>query len=196
MNDPPDEYMITQKDRLNNIIRDFSYLFDPEILTDAVYRVNATDIHTHNVVKGIFLDQFEKDINFPFTNKNHYPKINEKFIRMVMNAITFKLQTKGKPEKKDASYVLINNFANKHYKPLLKEDDLVCRDNLKHILNHEEKMIITNIKNNIKEHYISHLRSFVKIYFNIDHDIDRIIKDKKRKDKKTHLKNIMMILFI
>ena len=51
-------------------------------------------------------------------------------------------------------------------------------------------MIITNIKNNIKEHYINHLRFFVKVYFGIDRDIERIKKEKKGNSKSIHLKNI------
>ena len=174
MNDPPDEYIITQKDRLDNIIRDFSPLANPKIISDVVYRVQQINIHTFNVLKAFFLCLFENDSNFPFTNKDYYPKINERLLRIIMNSVTKKIQTKGKSEKKDNLYFAVNNFVDEHYRPLLKDSDIICRDNLKHILNYEEKIIITNIKNNIKEHYISHIKFFIRIYFKIDDKIKNI----------------------
>ena len=61
-----------------------------------------------------------------------------------MNTITYKNEKRGSKCSSNKSLTSIVNFYNTYYRPLLTEKDLICRDNLKALLNYEEKDIIKN----------------------------------------------------
>lgn len=176
---PPDTrpYMITTKNYLNKIITD---LLSMNILNDTVNRTNKIVFHTYNFLKFYYLYIFDKKQN---NRKIDYPNLNVQFIRNIMNIVSYKLRKGGKPSLKNDITISLKNFYDEHYKPLLVNDDLVCRDKLKHILNYEEIDIIKNIETNISEHYLSHLKFFIRIYFGIDELIKKIKSEKLSKNE-------------
>ena len=180
-------YIVTNKNVLINIIKNPALEVDKtfgEILFDAIERTNKIVVHTYNFLKLYYLYLFENDKRFPIINKHHYPEINVQLIRTIMNTITYKSESRGgKPLIENTLTKSITSFYEEHYRPLIKQEDIVCRDSLKHILNYEEVDILTNIKNNIKEHYVSHLKFFFRVYHDIDNKINEIRAIKYSTDK-------------
>lgn len=175
MNDPPDiQYYSSTKNTFTNIVKkriDDDFM---ETIFDVVTRINKIVFHTYNFIKLYILYGCQHNMPLPLFN--------------VMNAITYKKEKRGAKPTCNKQTIAIGLFYEQVYKPLLKKSDIVCRDGLKHVLNHEEADIIKNITTNIKEHYLSHLRFFIKIYFQFDKTIEEIKKSKlkpKIKKKRT-----------
>ena len=155
-----------------------------DILDDAISRTNKIVFHTYNFIKLYFIDLVDTAKSFP--------AITREFIRTVMNTITCKNQTRGKNPKNNDSTKKIKRFYNDHYRPLLNEDDIICRDDLKHILNYEETDIITNISNNVQCHYIKHLENYIWKYCKFSEKI-QIVRENKtisKEDKKNQISKI------
>jgi hypothetical protein len=199
-----DSYMVCKKNTLRNIINYDKIDYDEKfhgVLFDAINRINKIVFHTYLFIKLYLIFLSENDPNF-YNEKNKLPKINTQFIRDIINTITSKYETRGIKKSNNASTREIIKFYEKHYKPMLEEEDIICRDHLKAVLNYEEKDIIKNISTNIKEHFIAHLRFFIKVRYGFDKKLERINNDpnltfqeKKRKNRK-FIKNGIRLLLI
>ena len=185
-NEPIDTrpYMVVTKNNLDKIIKD---LFPMDVLFDANERTNKIVFHAYNVLKLWYINIFDQNQKNP-SKKIPYPELNADLIRHIMDVVSYKLIKVGKPPVENELTKSLKKFYDQHYKPLLTNADLVCRDRLKHILNYEETEMITNVKTNISEHYISHLRFFIRIYFEID---KYIVKTKAAKLSKEEKKDKM-----
>jgi hypothetical protein len=56
-------------------------------------------------------------------------------------------------------------FYKNHYKSTCDEKEILYYDKMSYILAYEAIDMITNIENNIREHFIQHLNKFVNISF-------------------------------
>jgi len=184
-----DEY-ICKKNSLLNIINYKKFQYDPEfhgVLFDAVERVNKIVFHVGMFMKMYFLHLLDGDEEFPDKN-GCYPAINVQLIGDIINVITYKKGTRGRSPVITDSVKSIQKFYDKHYKPLLKKEDIICRDNLKQLLAYEGREIIKNIKTNIATHFMSHLRFFVEIAYGFDKELEKINGEKILLNKKNALK--------
>ena len=147
------------------------------IINDAVIRVNVIVFHTYNFIKLYVLYLYDKG--------HEIPLIDDDFVFVVIRTISYRTETRGAPpsQKKQDLTNSLNKFFNKHYNPLIKKDDLVNDDKLSYILNNYEiPDIVKNINNNIKEHFIDHIKKYVNDYFNIKDQINKIKSNRKLKD--------------
>ena len=200
--DPPDKiddqsiYSVN-KNQLKNLINetsnsDFCETIDNNdilnIINDAVIRTNKIVFHTYNFLKLYLLYLYDHDKKFPF--------IDVDFVYTIMNIVSFRSDTRGRSPSKEKQKLIINltNFFNKHYKPLISNQDLVNDDKLSYILkNYECVDIVTNINNNIKEHFPQYVRKYVNVYYDINEKILKISRNKKLSDTqiKEQIRNII-----
>ena len=78
-----------------------------------------------------------------------------------------KEQTGRKPSNEKQIIIdKLKKIYKKHYLPLLTDDDIISDDKLSYILkNYECVDIVKNINNNIKEHFVDHVRKYINYYF-------------------------------
>ena len=179
-----------KKNSFMNIIHYNKSEYDPlfhGVLFDAIERVNKIVFHADLFIKSYFLYLIENDQEFPDKNPI-YPKIDVQFVRNITNTITYKNDTRGRKGLANESIKSIEYYYNNHYKPMLLDEDIINRDNLKALLNYEEKDIIKNIKNNISMHFMSHLRFFIKIKYGFDKELEKIDGSKNSMNKKRSLR--------
>ncbi len=190
--EPPDKpLLVSVKNTLNNILN-HNLKLDADfnrIILDAVERTNKIVFHTYQFIKLFYLHLYETDKDFPDRNIKTGPNLNIQFIRYVMTVLTYKEEQRGSKSNKNKIVNQIQTFYDKYYKPMLQPSDMVCRDKLKRVLNYEEKDIFKNIKTNIKKHFISHLRFFIKIYYGFDKKLDKIDSLKCSLTEKKIMKN-------
>lgn len=151
--------------------------FNTDKLNEIIIRTNKIVSHTLTFLKLYIIKLFK--------NKVPFPKIDSEFIMNIMLTISEKTTKGGRKPKNDSLIVLdnLNKFYEKHYKPLINETK-IKNDNLTRILQYEAQLIVTCITNNIKEHYIKHIRK----YLNIVLERRKHLKDKER------IKNIDTII--
>jgi hypothetical protein len=78
-------------------------------------------------------------------------------------------------------------FYNNYYSKTIIEDDILYYDKLSYILAYEAIDMITNINNNIQEHFIDHLNKYVNIVFDFKKKRDEITKNTKDKEERKQL---------
>jgi hypothetical protein len=183
----PDDYdlMKSNKDSLNNIIRNIKIGTDKktaiDVIQDAVYRTNKIVIHTYNFLKLYILHLYDNEFDIPL--------IDDHFVKMIMRVISTRKDNRGgsKSNKKtiNATSKLIS-FYNKFYRKTINKDDVVTIDKLGYLLAYEAIDIVKNINNNIKEHFVDHVHKFVNVTFNWKSRIAEINKrtDKNNEEKK------------
>ena len=180
-------YIVTKKDSLKNIIKIIESdngILVSDVINDAVFRTHKIVIHTYQFLKGLLIFLYDQSLRnpgaFPFILN-----LDVQLIRTIMNVVSFKNEDRGKPPLRNRLTVLIDFFYKQFYSKTITENDRVCRDLLKHVLNYEEQDIIKNISTNISEHFASHLKFYIRIYYRIDEQIALIKKNKKlSKDEK------------
>jgi hypothetical protein len=178
-------YIVCKKNSFKNIIdsKKVQKLNDfMNIIMDVTNKTNKIVFHTYNFLKLYLLHLLDNDKGFPF-GKNIYPIINVQFIRNIMNVITYKNEKRGKEGLINDSIESMKDFYEKHYKPLLSTDDIICRDGLQRLLHYEEIDIIKNIEVNISQHFMSHLRFFIKVKYGFDKLLTKITNNKKMSEK-------------
>src|SRR3970040_1575828 len=92
-------YMVVEQNSLENITKNPELEFDgsfEEIFADAIDRTNKIVVHTYNFLKLYYLYLFSQDKNFPI-RITFYPKLDVQLIRIIMNTIIRKVETRGKP---------------------------------------------------------------------------------------------------
>jgi hypothetical protein len=80
----------------------------------------------------------------------------------------------------------MQRFYNDVYKLTIYDNETILYDKLSYILPYEAIDIEKNINTNIKEHFITHMRKFVNVSFNLQQQKDAIkqIKDKNIREEK------------
>ena len=174
------DYMKTNKDNINNCIKDTIIL---PIINDLVIRTNKIVIHSYQFLKLYLLHLYE--------NNKPFPIINKTYICDIFKVLTIRKCGKGgytddnSPEQLNT----LKQFYLEHYIDTISENEVIYYDKLSYILPYEAIDMITNIHNNISEHFISHLNKYVNIVFDIKNkssiitseNKDKIIRDKLHK---------------
>lgn len=181
-----DEYNVFKvvKSRLDKIIKSdeqidiskFNYkkLDIIDIINDTVYKINNIVYHTHNFLKLYILHLYH--------NREQFPTLNRNFIMSIMmNIVSKKKDLRGSKTSEETNNIINNlkKFYNEHYKDLINEKDLVYCDYLSFSLTYEADNILTCIKNNITEHYLGHIKKYIRILFNYRRKLEDKEEDKK-----------------
>ncbi len=178
------DYMKSNKDKLENILKDKSIL--PSIF-DLVNRTHKIVIHSYQFLKLYFI--------YLYNNHIPFPKLDKEYICDVFKVVTQRISNKGGYTEHNMPLQLqtLTNFYNTHYINTICDNEVIYYDKLSYILAYEAIDMITNIENNIKEHFISHLSKYVNYVFDIKNKSNEITKnytDKElRKEKHKELYN-------
>ena len=166
------DFMKTNKDNINNVVKDKSIL---PIINDLVNRTNKIVIQAYQFIKMYFI--------YCYDNHLHFPKIDKLFISRVFAVITKRKSNTGNytEEKMPNEIKTLQQFYKEHYSSTLIENDIVYYDKLKYILAYEAIDMVTNINNNIHEHFIDHLNKYVNLTFQLKEKSAEITKNNKDK---------------
>ncbi len=171
-------HILTIKDNIKNVILNQEKL---KLINTMVIKINKIVIHSYQFLKLYLCDLYSKNIPFPEINKN--------YICHLFQTISFKsTKNGGRPPTKENQATLdtLKKFYDLHYKSTTYET--IEYDNLTASLAYEAIDMLTNIENNIKEHFINHLNKYINIVFKFKEQKDQITKDNKDKEirKKLH----------
>lgn len=189
------------KNRLKNILKNHFYgeFFHDDyqnisqsdvlkIIEDAVIRTNIIVFHTYNFLNLYFLHLYEQNLDLPFIDKD--------LIKTIMMIVSVKGDARGRPPADDKKETIIGllKFFRKYYHPLLNKGDIVSNHKLSYVLDKESEDMVKNINNNIKEHFIDHVRKYINDLTDIKELIRNIESNKKlsyqvRKEKIYSLRN-------
>jgi len=181
----PDEnydYMKTNKDNIKNVIRDKNMI---SLINDIVINTNKIVIHSYNFLKLYLIHLYENNINFPIIDKEFICDIFKVITKRKCNSGGYREDNMPNQQKQ------LLNFYNQHYKETIYDNEVLYYDKMSYILAYEAIDMITNINNNIQEHFIKHLNKYVNLSFDLKgqrNNIDKITKDKlERKEQKKQL---------
>ena len=162
------DFMKTNKDNIKNIIKDDSSL---DIINELAIRTNKIVIHSYNFLKLYCLYLYKE--NKPF------PKIDKEFICDIFKVITIRKCNSGgyRDDNMPQQLKSLTNFYKEHYKLTIDENEKLYYDKLSYILPYEAIDMITNIENNIKEHFVQHLNKLVNINYDVYNKLEQITKD-------------------
>jgi hypothetical protein len=166
------DYMKTNKDNINNIIKDQTIL---PIINDLVNRTNKIVIHTYQFIKLYCIYHYDNNIPFPIIDKD--------FISDVFKVLTIRKCNKGGYTQNTIPDKLkgLLHFYKTHYSKTISHNETIFYDKLSYILPYEAIDMTTNINNNIQEHFIDHLNKYVNIVFKVKEKSKQITKDNKDK---------------
>jgi len=166
-------FMKTVKDNIKNIIKADS---TTSIINDLAIKTNKIVIHSYQFIKLYCLDLYK--------NNKPFPKIDKEFICDVFKVITIRKCGSGgyTDEKMPQQLKDLTLFYKDHYKSTCDEKEILYYDKMSYILAYEAIDMITNIENNIREHFIQHLNKFVNISFKLKDNMDKITKETKDKE--------------
>jgi len=179
LNDTSNKYVKAVKNTMENIYNDDMTKLSKIKIEDAIKRVSKIDFHTYNFLSFYFMHLDNNNLDFPY--------IDDDFIRNIMVTVTKRSDNRGTGCRKDSTkeqIVIFKKFYDNHYKSLLIDNDIPLYDNLTQILLYEAADIVKNIENNIKQHYIQHVRKLVDAYFDVKQKINEIKYDKTLSHKK------------
>ena len=166
------DYMKTNKDNIKNVIRDEKLL---PLINDITIRTNKIVIHSYQFLKLYLLHLYE--------NNQSFPVLDKEYICDIFKAITKRKSNAGNYTEEnipDQLRTLINFYKN-YYSLTIANNEVLYYDKLPYILAYEEIDMITNINNNIQEHFIDHLNKYVNIVFDIKAKRKEITKNNKDK---------------
>ena len=173
------------KEEFINLERDDIIL----VINDLVAKVNNIVFHTYNFIKLYLL--------YLYDNKQPFPLIDDEVVYIIMCIISIRTETTGRKPTPDKQLFIeeLSEFCYDHYRPLLKDEDIVINDKLSYILSYECTDIVKNINNNIKEHFVDHVRKYVNDYFDVKGQIECIKCNKKLTDsqQKEQIRNLTSI---
>ena len=166
------DYMKTNKDNINNIIKDPTIL---PIINDLVNRTNKIVIHAYQFIKLYCIYHYDNNIPFPLIDKN--------FICDVFKVLTIRKCNTGGYTKENMPHQLkgLLHFYKTHYFKTISHNETIFYDKLSYILAYEAIDMTTNINNNIQKHFIDHLNKYVNIVFEVKEKSTQITKDNKDK---------------
>ena len=131
------------------------------------------------------LKKHENALDFPF--------IDKEFIMNIFRVITVRENKAGKPISEDnipRHNMLLEFYNDVYLKDVQKE--LLLYDLLKSTLQYSAKEMITNINNNITEHFQDHIVKFLKVNLNLASKIKEIKQSSKTKQER---KERLAVLF-
>lgn len=152
------DYMKTNKDNIKNVIKDDAIL--PKI-NSIVNTTNKIVIHAYQFLKLYLIHLYEKNLQFP--------ELDKEYICDIFKVLTDrKCKSGGYSEAKMPEQLrTLKKFYDEHYSHTVIKDEILYYDKLSYILAYEAIDMITNINNNIQEHFIDHLNKYVNIVFSL-----------------------------
>lgn len=167
------DLMITNKTPLKNICKNNELI---AIINNNVYTINKIVIQTYQFLNLYLIDKYNR--------KENFPELDDIFIKAIFDTITTRQTTSGKPPSETTKEILdeLKNFYNNQYERCINNDDVQDRTKLNFSLAYEAISIITNINNNITEHFIDYVNKFVNISLGLNNLI-KSINDNKQIDK-------------
>jgi hypothetical protein len=161
-----------------------------DIIKGLAYRTNIIVQHMLMFFKLYMIKWIDDRPDFPFDDKTNpianvdFPKVDKKFFTKIFNVITKKDDnTKGRQPVIDP---IFQEFFNVHFKPLMRDEDIISRNRLTQIILYEIDQILTNLKNNINMHYPKHLRKVISVLFGFENEIRRIKSQRLSKSEKRY----------
>ena len=166
------DYMKTNKDNIKNVLKDLNIL---PIINDLVNRTNKIVIHAYQFIKLYCIFLYENELKFPV--------IDKEFICDVFKVLTIRLCGSGGYTEDNMPEQLqeLTKFYREHYSNTISNNETIYYDKLSYILPYEAIDMITNINNNIQEHFIDHLNKYVNIVFNVKEKSAKITTENKDK---------------
>ena len=166
------DYMKTNKDNINNVLRDNNLL---PIINEITIRTNKIVIHSYQFLKLYLLHLYE--------NNQFFPVLDKKYICNIFKVVTKRKCNSGgyTEEKMPKQLKTLTNFYKNHYSLTIANNEILYYDKLPYILAYEAIDIITNINNNIQAHFIDHLNKYVNIVFDIRKKREEITKNNNDK---------------
>jgi hypothetical protein len=166
------DYMKTNKDNIKNVLRNNNLL---PIINDITTRTNKIIIHSYQFLKLYLLHLYD--------NNKPFPELDKEYICDIFKVITKRKCNSGgyKEDKMPEQLKTLNEFYKNHYSLTIINNEILYYDKLPYILAYEAIDMITNINNNIQEHFIDHLNKYVNIVFDIKAKRDEITKNNKDK---------------
>jgi hypothetical protein len=166
------DYMKTNKDNIKNIIRDEKLL---PIINELTIRTNKIVIHSYQFLKLYLLFLYQNNLPFPILDKE--------YICDIFKVITKRKCNKGNytDDKLPEQLKILYDFYKNYYSLTIDNNEILYYDKLPYILAYEAIDMMTNINNNIQEHFINHLNKYVNIVFDIKKQRDEITKNNKDK---------------
>lgn len=152
-----------------------------EYINQMAIRINKIVIHSYFFIKMYFIYLYDNNISFPL--------VDEDFIKFVFTIVTVRDEKRGQTSYDKFSPLMkhMTEFFNIYYKPTMN-GEIIKYDKLSYSLAYEAIDMVTNINNNIKEHFITHFNKLVNQEFNSRHKKNMIkklpSKTKLQKDKK------------
>jgi hypothetical protein len=142
-----------------NVIRDKTIL---SIINNLVINSNKIVIHAYQFLKLYLIHLYENTKNFPLLDKE--------YICNIFKVITKrKCGTDGYTDKNMPSQLReLTNF----YHETICDNEILYYDKMSYILAYEAIDMITNINNNIQEHFIDNLNKFVNLTFDVKNKSD------------------------
>ena len=174
------DFMKTTKDNMLNVIRDRTIL---PIINNLVINSNKIVIHAYQFLKLYLIHLYE--------NNKDLPLLDKEYICDIFKVITKrKCGTGGYTDKNMPSQLReLTNFYNNFYHETIYDNEILYYDKMSYILAYEAIDMITNINNNIQEHFIDHLNKFVNLTFDVKKKADEITKNNKDKIIRKQLHN-------
>ncbi len=169
------DYMKSTKDSLKNIVKDNNIY---PIIFDLVNRTNKIVIHSYQFLKLYFI--YLHDNHLPF------PKLDKEYICDIFKVVTKRQCNKGAYTENNMPQQLktLTDFYESNYKNTIFENEVIYYDKLSYILAYEAIDMITNIENNIKEHFPSHVCKYVNLVFDVKTKSKEITKNYKDKEER------------
>ena len=166
------DYMKTNKDNIHNMMKDTSIL---PIINDLVKRTNKIVIHAYQFIKLYCI--------YHYDNKIQIPVIDKDFISDVFKVLTIRKCNQGGYTENTIPDKLkeLTNFYKTNYATTISNNETIYYDKLSYILPYEAIDMVTNIKNNIQEHFIDNLNKYVNIVFKVKEKSAQITKENKDK---------------
>ena len=166
------DYMKTNKDNIKNVLKDPNIL---PIINDLVNRTNKIVIHSYQFIKLYCIFLYENELKFPV--------IDKEFICDVFKVLTIRKCGSGGYTEDNMPEQLqeLTEFYREHYSNTISNNETIYYDKLSYVLPYEAIDMITNINNNIQEHFIDHLNKYVNIVFNVKEKSAKITTENKDK---------------
>mgnify|MGYP000946966194 CR=1 FL=1 len=140
-----------------------------------------------NYVKLFIYIYYDLPINFH--NNQPFPTLDKEFICDIFKVITKRKCNSGgyRDDNMPEQLKTLTTFYKEHYSKTIIDGETLYYDKLSYILAYEAIDMITNINNNIQEHFIDHLNKYVNIIFDVKKQRDEITKTNKDKELRKQL---------
>jgi len=174
------DFMKTNKDNIFNVIRNPK---DSLIINDLVMRTNKIVIHSYHFLKLYLI--------YLYDNNQDFPVINKTFLSDIFKVLTKRISNKGAytDENMPDQLRTLTYFYNNYYSHTIADNEIIYYDKLSYILSYEAIDMLSNIENNIQEHFLQHLFKYVHIVFDIKNKSHQITLDNKDKTIRKQLHN-------